>query len=101
MWKLSFVQSLTKNQIFGSDLLSVDWISKINFKKNREDETRQCFTYTNVDFHYPNDVEELNLVIATFQKESYDENEKADSDSKIDGNVCKIFGENKKFDKLF
>ena len=101
MWKLSFVQSLTKNQIFGSDLLSVDWISKINFTKNREDETRQCFTYTNVDFHYPNDVEELNLVIATFQKESYDENEKADSDSKIDGNVCKIFGENKKFDKLF
>ena len=27
--KTSFVQSLSKNKIFGSDLLSVDWVSKI------------------------------------------------------------------------
>ena len=98
--KTSFVQSLGKNKIFGSNLLSVDWNSKINLTKNREDEIRQCFTYTNIDFHYPNDVEELNLLIETFQKETYDEDEKADSDSKIDGDDCNIFGENKKFDKL-
>ena len=64
--KTSFVQSLGKNKIFGGDFLSVDWVSKINLTKNREDEIRQCFTYTNVDFHYPNDVEELNLLIETF-----------------------------------
>ena len=45
-------------------------------------------------------MEELNLLIETFQKGTYDENEKVDSDSKIDDDSCKIFKENKKFDKL-
>ena len=98
--KTSFVQSLGKNKIFGSDLLGVDWVSKINLTKNREDEIRQCFTYTNVDFPYPNDVKELNLFIETFQKEIYDENKNVDSDCKISGDNCNIFGENKKFDRL-
>ena len=40
--KTIFVQSLGKNRIFGSNLLSVDWVSKINLTKNREDEIRQC-----------------------------------------------------------
>ena len=61
---------------------------------------RQCFTHTSVDFHYLNDVEELSLLIETFQKETQDKDEKADSDSKIDGDGCNIFEENKKFDKL-
>ena len=74
--KTSFVQSLGKNKIFVSNLLSVDWVSKINLTKNREDEIRQCFTYTNIDFRYPNDVEELNLLIETFQKETYDKDKK-------------------------
>ena len=68
--KTSFVQSLSKNNIIGSNLLSVDWVSKINLTENREDEIRQCFTCTNVDFHYPNDVEEFNLLIEAFQKEN-------------------------------
>ena len=29
------VSSLGKNKIFGSDLLNVDWVSKINFSNNR------------------------------------------------------------------
>ena len=77
--KMSFAQSMGKNTIFGSNLLGADWVSKINLTKNREDEIRQCFTYTNVDFHYPNDVEELNLIIETFQKETYDKDKKVDS----------------------
>ena len=60
---------------------------------NGEYEIRQCFSYTKVEFYYPNDVEELNLIIETFQKETYDEDEKT-NDS------CNIFGENKKLDKL-
>ena len=91
--KTSFVQSLGRNKIFGSDLLSMDWASKINLSKNREDEIRQCFSYTKVEFHYPNDVEDLNLIIETFQKETYDEDKKTNDN-------CNIFGENKNFDKL-
>ena len=66
--KTSFVQSLGRNKIFGSDLLSMDWVSKINLSKNREDEIRQCFSYTKVEFHYPNDVEDLNLIIKKIKK---------------------------------
>ena len=35
--KTCFVQSQGKIEIFGSDLSSVDWVSKINLMKNRED----------------------------------------------------------------
>ena len=66
--------------------------------ENREDKIRHC--YINVDFHYPNDIEELNLLIVTFQKETYDEDKKTDSDTKRDSDGCNIFEENKKFDKL-
>ena len=59
---------------------------------NREDKTRQCFIYTKVEFHYPNDLEDLNLIIETFQKETYEEDKKTN-------NNCNKFGENKKFDK--
>ena len=69
---------------------------ELSWQKNREDEIRNCF-YTNVDFHYSNGVEELNLLIETFQNKTYDKEEKTDSDSKIDGDDCNIFGENKKF----
>ena len=41
--KTIFVQSLGKNKIFSSNLLS-GWVSKINLTKNQEDEIRQCFT---------------------------------------------------------
>ena len=78
---------------FGSDLLSADQVSKINLPNNRGDEIRQCFSYTKVEFHYPNDLEDLNLIIETFQKETYEEDKKTN-------NNCNKFGENKKFDKL-
>ena len=80
-----------KNEIFGSD----DWVSKINLSNNREEEIRSCFSYTEVEFRYPNDAEDLNLIIETFQKASYDEDEKTN-----DNDNCIIFDENKKFDKL-
>ena len=92
--KTSLIQSLGKNKIYGSDLLSVDWVYKISLWNNGEDEMRQCFSYTKVEFHYPNDVENLNLIIETFQKKTYDEDKKTKYN-----NSCNIFGENKKFDK--
>ena len=94
--KTSFVQSLAKSKIFGSDLLSIVWVCKISLTKHREDEIRQCFTYANVGFCYPHNVEELNLLTGTFQKETCDKDQEADSDSKMDVDSCNIFGENKK-----
>ena len=57
--KTSFAQSLGKNKMFGDGQLSVDSASKINLTKAREDEIKKCFEYTKVEFHYPNDTDEL------------------------------------------
>ena len=84
---------MSKNKIFGSDLLRVDWVSKINLSNNREGEIRKCFSYTKVEFHYPNGVEDLNLIIETSQKGTYEEDKRTNDN-------CNIFGENRKFDKL-
>ena len=92
--KTSLVQSLGKNKILGDGLLKVDWISKIDLTKNGEDKIKKCFEYTHVEFHYPDDVDNFNLLIETFQKETID------NDQETNNNDCIIFGENKKFDKL-
>ena len=91
--KTSFIQSLGQNKTFGSDLLSVDWASKIDLTNNGEDKIRQCFSCTKIYFHYPNDVEDLNWIIEIFQKETYDKDKKTN-----DNDSCNIFGEDKKID---
>ena len=92
----SFVQSLGKNKMLDNGLLSVNWVSKINLKKAGEDEIKKCFEYTKVRFHYPNDTNELDLIIETFKKESFEQiNEETNSNFE-----CSIFRENKKFVRL-
>ena len=59
--KISFIQSLGRNKIFGS-IDSVDWISKIELSENREHQIRQSFSYASVEFQYPNDVAEFYTV---------------------------------------
>ena len=86
--KTSFVQILGKNKIFGDRLTSVDWISKINLTKSREDEIRKCNGYTSVEFHY----------CETFQKDTFDDGNQEIKESNDNSN-CNIFGE-KKIDKL-
>ena len=61
--KTNFVQNLGKSKIFGEGLLRVDWVYKIDLTKEREQQIRQCFNYTIVKFHYPDDVDYLNLII--------------------------------------
>ena len=93
MRKNKFCSEFGQNKIFGSGLLSIDWFSKINFSNNRGDKIRQGFSYTKVEFHHPNDVEDLDLIIETFEKETYEEDKNTNEN-------CNIFGENKKFDKI-
>ena len=95
--KTSFAQSLSKNRIFRDWLLIVDWISKIDLTKSREDEFRRCFAYTIVNFYYPDDIEKFELLIENFQQDVID-NDEENADKDVD--KCNIFGENKKFDKL-
>ena len=82
--------------MFGDCLLSVDWVSKINLTKAREDEIEKCFKCKKVEFHYPNDSDELDLIIDTFKKDSFDQ----DNEETNNNFDCNIFGENKTFDRL-
>ena len=85
--KTSFVKSLSKSKIFGDGLLNADWASKINLTKAREAESKKCFEYTKVEFHYPNDTNELNLNIDTFKKDCFNE----DNEEKNNDFDCNIF----------
>ena len=93
--KVSFVQSLGRIKIFGDSLFSVDWVSKVNLTKSRENDIKECFDYTHVEFHYPDDIEIFSLLIDIFQKDSTDhDNQETNNDN------CNIFGGNRKFCKL-
>ena len=82
--------------MFGDGLLSVDWVSKINLTKAWEDEIKKYFEYAKVEFHYPNDTDELDLIIEAFKKDSFDQDNE-ETNNNFDRN---IFGENNKFDRL-
>ena len=60
--KTLFVQKLGKNKIFGS-IEPVDWISKNELSTDREHQIRESFSYTSVEFHYPNDVGEFEMIL--------------------------------------
>ena len=87
--KTRFVQNLGKNRIFGHGLLQVDWVSKLNLTKNREDEIKKCFEYTHVEFHYSHDVDNFNLLNEMFQKDTIDDNQA----TKNNDNNFNVFGE--------
>ena len=60
--KTLFVQKLGKNKIFGS-IEPVDWISKNELSTDRKHQIRESFSYTSVEFHYPNDVGEFEMIL--------------------------------------
>ena len=91
--KTSFVQSLGKNKMFCAEPKSVDWVSKITLKII-EDKIRSCFAYTTIEFHYPDDLDEFDVLLETCRR-----NKKYIDEQKTNDN-CNTFGERKKFDKL-
>ena len=76
--------------MFGN-LKSVDWIWKIKLSKSRQIDISLCFSQMSVEYNYPEDVSDFNIIIESFQRETVDEKDKTDFD---------IMGEKSKFDKL-
>ena len=91
--KTGFVQSLTSNKLFGNELVKIKWILKVNLSKSQENEIRQSFDYTYVEFYYPENNGNFSLILETFQKDSYDE------EDNNNGN-CNIYDEKKNFTSL-
>ena len=72
--KTAFVQNLGKNKLLG-DIKEVYWILKIELSADREDNIKDCFKDQHVDFKYPNNVEDFNLLeIYKRKKSDYSEN---------------------------
>lgn len=63
--KTTFVQNLGKNKLFG-DITTVYWISKITFSEEREEKIRQCFENQEVNFNYPENLDDFNYLIQIF-----------------------------------
>ena len=74
--KTTFVQNLAKNQLFGK-IKQVHWISKIELSKDRENNIRDCFVNQDVNFDYPNNVEDFDYLLEVYKirKDDYVKND--------------------------
>ena len=64
------------------NLKSADWISKIKLSKSREIDISLSFSQsqTSVEYHYPNDISDFNVIIESFQRETVDEKNETEFD---------------------
>ena len=67
------MQNLGKNKIFGS-IDSVGWISKIELSENRENQIRESFCYASVEFDYPIDIGEFEMILESLKENQTDVN---------------------------
>ena len=65
--------------MFGN-LKTVDWLLKIKLSKSRKIDISSCFTQTSVEYHYPEDISDFNVIIESFQYETVDKKDKTDFD---------------------
>ena len=71
--KTTFIQNLGKNRMFGKDIKSVFWVSKIRLSGEKEDVIRESFSEQTVKFTYPNNLDEFNYLIDFFKSEKMPE----------------------------
>ena len=61
--KTTFIEKLAKNKLFGEQIKHVFWISKIALSHEREEIIRENFIDQELQFSYPQDIEDLNYLI--------------------------------------
>ena len=79
--KTTFTQRLGKNKIFGNNLNEAFWVSRIILSKEREDSIRDSFEDQEVQFSYPNDLDDFNYLVGNFMqnKSDYIDNNEGES----------------------
>ena len=65
--KTTFVQNLGKNKMF-REIKDVTWLSKIPLSTESEDNFRSSFFDEQVDFKYPNTIEDFEELLEFFQR---------------------------------
>ena len=80
--KTTFIQILAKNQLLG-DIKEVFWISKLELSNNRENNIRDCFENQDVQFNYPNNVEDFDYLLEMCKRNKADDVEKTLGEKKV------------------
>ena len=88
--KTTFIQNLDRNKMFGRNITTVFWVSKIRLSREREDNIRESFVDQTVQFTYPNNLDDFNYLIDFFMSE------RMPSESADDGDL----GEKTQINKL-
>ena len=65
--KTTFMQNLGKNKMFG-EITEISWLSKIPLSREREKNISDCFIDENIEFKYPNTVEDFDDLLEFFQR---------------------------------
>ena len=61
--KTTFIQNLGRNKIFGRNITTVFWVSKIQLSRETEGNIRESFVDQTVQFTYPNTSDDFNYLI--------------------------------------
>ena len=88
--KTTFIQNLGRNKMFGRDITTVFWVSKIRLSREREDNIRETFVDQTIQFTYPNNLDDFNYLI------DFSTSERMPSESADDGDL----GEKTQINKL-
>ena len=72
--KTTFVQKLAKKKI-GGEIKEVIWVSKIPLSKDRENNIGECFVDEEIDFKYPNNIDEFDYLLEYLQRQKASCNE--------------------------
>ena len=67
--KTTFIQKLGANNLFGSGIADVFWVSKFVLLNEREDQIRDSFINQKVNFSYPNHLDDFNCLVGNFTQE--------------------------------
>ena len=73
--KTTFIQNLGRNKIFGRDIHTVFWVSKIRLSREREENIRESFMNETLQFTYPNNLDDFNYLIDFFMSERMPESQ--------------------------
>ena len=67
--KITFIQGLGKNKLFGSETTDVFWVSKIVLSKEREDFIRESFEEQEVHFSYRHGLDDFNYLVENLSQD--------------------------------
>ena len=65
--KTTFMQNLGKNKMFG-EIKEMIWLSKIPLSRKREKNISDCFIDEQIDFKYPNTIEDFEDLLDFFRE---------------------------------